>query len=568
MEGNVKAFVAVLEVDDPCATAYQAAEMVIQEDLSGKRILLKPNTGFDGPEKSGLCTHPEVVRGVVRFCKDQGASEIVVGDSSVIGIDSLSALKSAGIYAACQEEGVTCMDLNESGPIEKKIPDNYLVDSILLSNILYDVDVIISLPVMKTHMYTGATLGIKNMKGGMYKREKNKLHRIGKAVPEGRKEKSLDFGIRDLTHVLYPDYVITDGVVGMEGFGPSGGRSKPFGYITASAEAVACDMVSMKLMGLGLEDVGHINLVAEERGFNYNNIEVEPADYEKWAVHFQTPAEARLNLACDNLEFIDESACSGCHATLTQFLRYHADKFQDGEKITIFAGKDLDREEIKARGKNAYLVGNCTAKYRDLAPFCKGCPPVTSEIIKMVMNMYGVTTNNHGKGRFLLQTMNYRLALNPSGDLTAIRKAKPTHICVTDKREETCAAALALAKEFNAELYLPENAQCLKTGVIHPIFGKAGLPVKTEFGSVTYDEAGNVSFNMENMDLYFSFDMARNEACDMIVQASYDHPEAHVWIAATEERRVIEANHAFTYSTQSGDGQIVENASVGFSGVL
>ena len=177
---------------DPCKAAYDAMAGVFIHDAKGKRVLLKPNTGFEGPAKSGLCTHPEVIRGLIRFFKDRKVGEIIVGDSSVIGVDSVGALRSAGIFDVCEEEGALCMDLNASAPIQKKISHGYVVDDILLSSILYEVDIVVSVPVMKTHMYTGVSLSIKNMKGGMYRREKNKLHRLKKAAPKGATARALE----------------------------------------------------------------------------------------------------------------------------------------------------------------------------------------------------------------------------------------------------------------------------------------------------------------------------------------------------------------------------------------
>ena len=568
----MRPYVKVIEVTDPCTSAYEAAKAVIQEDVQGKKVLLKPNTGFDGPAKTGLTTHPELVRGVVKYFKEGGASQIIVGDSSVIGINSLEALKNSGIYDVCQEEGVICMDLNDSGPIEKKIPGGYLIDSVLLSNILYEVDITVSLPVMKTHMHTGATLSIKNMKGGMYKREKNKLHRMSRPVPEGRNERSLDYGILDLTQVLYPDYAITDGIIGMEGFGPSGGTSKPFGYITASSEPVACDMISMKLMDLTLEDVGHVNLVAEAKGLTYDSIQVEPDSYEEWHQHFQTPAEARLNLSCDNLEYIDESACSACHATLTQFLRYHGDKFQDSERISIFAGKDIDEAVIKDRVPAAYLVGNCTARFRQLAPFCKGCPPVTSEILKMVLNMYGVTVNNLGSGTLLLQTMNYRLLINPMAVTKAIDDIKPTHICLTISDDAVYDAGLMLAAKYNAELYLSPSLDLRQTDGVSQIQGTEDTPIKTEFGHVLFTgfSENEIVVYIENMTLAIS-DRWHEEIPsdrDLMIVAAKTNKEVKIITPADGSQQILSEGKAFTFSTQQGQAGVVENAAIGFKGVL
>jgi len=35
-------------------------------------------------------------------------------------------------------------------------------------------------------------------------------------------------------------------------------------------------------------------------------------------------------------------------------------------------------------GEGTVLVGNCTAKYRGGLPFCKGCPPVPSQIARTI----------------------------------------------------------------------------------------------------------------------------------------------------------------------------------------
>ncbi len=582
----MNSFVKVIKVDDPCKSAYEAIKAVINEDVKGKKVLLKPNVGFDGAAKSGLSTHPEVIRGIIKYLNDNNVSEVFVGDSSVIGVDTDKALKTAGIYDVCIEEGATCLDLNISGPIEKKIENGYVVDSILLSNILYDVDIVICVPVMKTHMYTGASLSIKNMKGGMYKREKNKLHRLTKEVPKGRSERALDFGILDLTTVLYPDYVVTDGVIGMEGFGPSGGTPKPFGYITSSSCPVSCDMISLKLMGLELEEVGHVKLVAESKNVTYDTIDVEPKDYIKYKEQFLTPAQARLSLNCENLEYVDESACSACHATLTQFLRYHSDKFKDSEKVTIFAGKDIDPEEIKACGKNAYLVGVCTAKYKDLAPYCKGCPPVTSEMLKMIWNMYGVTINAIGNSATNLQTMNYKIVINPYNGLNEdeIMKVSPSHIAVFDKKD------LTIAKKVEAEVYSAfEGEKIVCEGFNNKI--------KTEFGYLTYyksintNTVGAIELDIEGMIFLYAYDEIDlnkiNQNVESIILASNDISKDFITslqnkfsiklfttlnfstpILSLENSEVknLSTGNNFTYTNQAG--QAVSNAKVVTSGVM
>lgn len=384
-------FVQLVYGSDASVNAYKAISAVCKKEVSGKQVLLKVNTGFKGPARSGLCTNPDVVEGLIRYFREKGAGRILVGDSSIVGVDSIEALQAAGILDICAAyPDVECVDLNAFAPVDKKINNGYMVDSILFSSALFDSDIVVSIPVMKTHMYTGATLSIKNMKGCMYKREKTKLHRLNKPVPENAQGRALDYGLKDLSQVCYADYAVIDGSVCMEGFGPSGGEPVCMDLVLASSEPVAADMIALKLMGMPLEDVGHINLISKARGVSYEQIRVEPADYMKYAKKFATASDARLGLACDKLVMEDESACSACHAALIQFLRYHTHEFENGENTyTIFAGKDIKREDI-LNAEHPCLVGNCTAKFKDLAPFCKGCPPIPSEVTKALKGEAGL----------------------------------------------------------------------------------------------------------------------------------------------------------------------------------
>ena len=288
--------VYVVQGGTPAQMAYDAISKVFQEDPADLSVLLKVNTGFKGPAASGLCTHPEVVRGLIRYFKERNTKKIYVGDSSIVGVDSVEALKSAGIWDVCREEGVECLNLDESGMREQEIPDPIMVSRLKMSNLPFEVDRVISVPVIKTHMYAGVTLSIKNMKGCLFQKDKTRLHRINQAPPDIHKGKCLDYGIVDLTKVCYPNYVVIDGVVAMEGFGPSGGTPVELGLVLASDDALSADLTAIQLMGMAVDAVPHLNLVREHRGLDPADIHVYPADYLKWARRFQLASEHDLHL--------------------------------------------------------------------------------------------------------------------------------------------------------------------------------------------------------------------------------------------------------------------------------
>ncbi len=515
-------FVKVVQSNDAIANAYEAIAAVCTHAIAGKSVLLKVNTGFKGPARSGLCTNPDVVEGLIQYFQAHGAGSILVGDSSIVGVNSEEALTSAGIRAVCQRYSVDCQDLNNFPAINKPIPTGLMVNEILFSTALYSHDIVLSVPVIKTHMYTGATLSIKNMKGCMYKREKTKLHRINKPLPENPIGRALDYGLLDLSTGCYADYAVIDGSICMEGFGPSGGEAVPLHLVLASAEPVAADMIALQLMQTPIEDVGHINLIAQNRQVSYDSITVEPQDYAKFGKPFVTPSQARLGLSCDKLVMEDESACSACHAALVQFLRYHAYKFENGtETHTIFAGKDITEADILA-AKTPCLVGNCTAKFKGLAPFCKGCPPIPSEIAKALQKENGMNITFLGHSSFLIESKEHTLLVDPflSGNPGSAKKPEdvsPTHILVSHGHDDHIGDSVTIAKACQSTVFCTvETAGLFGDGVALEV-GQPGGKVATDFGSVKFTSAVHGSgvpgglccgfvITMDDQKIYFAGD--------------------------------------------------------------
>lgn len=375
--------VYVFQGGKPAQMAYDAISRIFKEDPSDLSVLLKVNTGFKGPAASGLCTHPEVVRGLIRFFVERNTKKLYVGDSSIVGVDSVEALKSAGIWDVCQEEGVECLNLDDSGMEEQEIPNSVMVSRLKMSRLPFQVDRVISVPVMKTHMYAGVTLSIKNMKGCLFQKDKTRLHRINQAPPDIRKGKCLDYGIVDLMKVCYPDYVVIDGVVAMEGFGPSGGTPVGMNVVLSSKDALSADLTAIQLMGMEIDAVPHLNLMRESRGLNTSDISVHPTDYLQWSRRFQLASEHDLHLHYPNPKIVDRGACSACHAAMVQFFRYHHQEYENGPETTLVFGGDAKIEDCT--GGRVVLVGNCTAKLRgEGRAFCKGCPPVPSQIARTI----------------------------------------------------------------------------------------------------------------------------------------------------------------------------------------
>ena len=379
----MKALVVVRHGYEPWKMAYDALDKVFTDDCRAKRVLLKPNAGRKGKAQTAVCTNAEVIRGAIRFFKEKEAAEILVGDGALWGVNVWEAMEMAGITDMCREEGVVQVNLDEAKPLVKKIDGGLMVEELTFSSLPFEVDLVVSIPVIKTHMYTGATLSVKNMKGFLYKMEKTKLHRINRPCPDLSLGRCLDYGIADMASVLLPHYALLDGTVCMQGFGPSIGDPLNLDIVAASKDPTAADYVGVMLMGMKHDAIAHVNLVQQRCGTaGINDIEVDPADFMKYGKVFSTADMSRLANTFPNIKIIEKGTCSACSATLMAFVKTHGAKFGKDEQLVLATGKDLASEDLAL--DNLVLVGNCAGACSKDLPYCKGCPPVGSSILSFI----------------------------------------------------------------------------------------------------------------------------------------------------------------------------------------
>lgn len=363
--------------DDAYAVTRQALAAIDLRVSAGARVLVKPNAGRVAPSGSGTNTSPEVVAAVVDALREAGAI-VSVGDSPIAGVGPREALEASGIAAVVRARGIPLLDLDERPPVTVRIPDGRALDRLKICADIFDHDWIVSVPVAKTHMHTGVTLAIKNMKGCLWRRSKVVLHML--APVEGMTEKPLDIAICDMSRLLRPHLSVIDGTVGMQGLGPSAGEPKALGAVIVGVDAYATDAVACALMGRRAEDIAHLRLGAEQGHgiIDLGRIDVSPKDWAAFADPFDEPPR---DVAIDfpNVRVLDENSCSACQSTLMMFLKRHGptlfDYFPDDHPVTVAIGKGHH-----AVDPGTLCLGNCTAAHRQNGIFVPGCPPVVSTI--------------------------------------------------------------------------------------------------------------------------------------------------------------------------------------------
>ncbi len=210
-------------------------------ELSGRKVLIKPNVLRYSEYAEGIVTHPAVLRAVVEKVEGMGPASLIVGDNP-------------GLYSYGDNEASfrkTGLTDASKGYYQNIGNDSILVDfnadfmaSVGLSRAVAEADVIISLPKFKTHGLTIITGAIKNSYGYLPGAQKARLHRAA-----GNPYRFHELVV-DVFKLRPPDLFIMDAVVGMEGNGPACTDLRDIGLILASDNAVAMDSVVATMMGL------------------------------------------------------------------------------------------------------------------------------------------------------------------------------------------------------------------------------------------------------------------------------------------------------------------------------
>lgn len=211
----------------------------------GDKVLLKPNLlGPFRPERA-VTTHPAVVEAVATLVLEAGG-RCYVGDSSGCGSHE-AVLKATGIGEVIRKLNLEWADLDT--PAEFEFPNALVARKISLGAPLAQMNKIINLPKAKTHVQMVATGAMKNLYGYLPGTSKSEYHYRLK-TREWLAELQLDLSV-----ALPPVLNIMDAVVAMEGEGPSGGTPRHLGFLAASTETVALDMITFQAMNLDPDDV-------------------------------------------------------------------------------------------------------------------------------------------------------------------------------------------------------------------------------------------------------------------------------------------------------------------------
>lgn len=217
----------------------------------GEKVLLKVNLLMRRKPEKATTTHPAIAQALAELVLEAGGLPII-GDSPggyhFYNHKTLELVyETCGMKQAAEKSGAKLNYNTEV--VDVPYPEGKLIKTIKTIKPVLEVDKIINLPKIKTHMMTVYSGAVKNLFGIIPGSFKAEYHL--------RFEDSLDFAdlLIDLCMFAKPVLTVLDAVIGMEGYGPTNGNPKHLGLIIASANPYALDVVASHIIGLEPEQV-------------------------------------------------------------------------------------------------------------------------------------------------------------------------------------------------------------------------------------------------------------------------------------------------------------------------
>ena len=222
---------------------------VWEELKPGMQVVIKPNLVMSSKPEAAIATHPALVAAVGR-CVQKAGGEVIIAESPG-GPYTPAAMKAVfrgcGYADMAKEWGFTLY--TECKSREVSLPGAVRCRQLSVVEPFLTRDYLIDLAKLKTHSMVGFSGAVKNLFGAVPGLQKPELHC---RFPEKQPFSEM---LVDLCDFLKPDLCFLDGILAMEGNGPTGGSPRKAGVLGASKSPYALDVCGAALIGLEPENV-------------------------------------------------------------------------------------------------------------------------------------------------------------------------------------------------------------------------------------------------------------------------------------------------------------------------
>ena len=396
-----KSKVSIVKYEKPLESVRKLVELVnlFDEIPKDAKVFIKPNimywNRFSNFPKWGVITTSRIIEDVVVLLKEREIDDISIGEG-IATTDikdtetALDAFEKLGYNLLKERYGVKLINVFER-PFEKiDLGTGFNVN---FSSDALTADVVINIPVLKTHGQATVTLGFKNLKGLINNASRKKFH-------SDDPEKDLHYNVAQLPNKLKKVLTIYDGLYTLERGPAIDGKAHRKDILVASSDILSADMVGSKLLGIEPDNVPHLVQAAKDRKrpMDLSDVEIvgekleDLASHHEWDfIYIEDLPLPFKRIGVKGLKYhkYDSSLCtycSGINGILLMIIKsaWQSRKGKPFDNVEFLTGKLME----PSPGMNkTILIGQCQynknkdhPNIKEMIPI-RGCPPNTDDVI-------------------------------------------------------------------------------------------------------------------------------------------------------------------------------------------
>ena len=340
------------ELQERIASVLETYRDLLPADPKAK-ILLKPNLNSNMNALTGNTTDLRLIAAVLLFLKQAGYENITIGEGTNSGFyrSGISVITRLRVDALARHYGVKCIDLNYSQPVPIPFADGVQAG---IAKECAEADFLINMPKLKTHFEAGMTVCLKNLIGCLVGQENKKKTHL-----------ALADNIVSITENCRPHLHIVDGLIAMEGLGPTKGTPVRTDTVFIGTDPYFLDLLAARFASCDIDTIGPLQ-AAQRRGLINAELRRQAEEfplsaYERpfappkagpIASFIHHPKRQKYFLAIRNTRFFNWA----CSTELVGKLLFLTDLRQD-----VFLDEEMDCEGLSAAMDKCDRCGKCAA---------------------------------------------------------------------------------------------------------------------------------------------------------------------------------------------------------------
>ncbi len=406
-----KSIVSIVKYEKPLESVRKVVELskLFEGITKDTKVFIKPNIVYWNQHtnfpKWGVITTSRVIEDIIILLKEQGINDITIGEGFRIGETkdnnlALDAFEKLGFNLLKKKYNIKFIN-TFTRPFKKiDIGCDFEVD---FSSDALKADIVIDIPVLKTHSQAVVSLGFKNLLGLTHNDSRKKIH---SADPV----KDLHFNLAHLPNKLRKVLTIIDGIYTLERGPAIDGKAHRKNILVASTDLLSVDIVGAKLLGIEPSNVPHLVQAAKDRNraMEMSDIKIvgekfdDLSSHHEWDFIYNDAGDLPLPLERIGVKGLkyrkyDGSLCtfcSGINGVLLTFIK-NAWKGEPFDNVEFLNGKIME----PSPGINkTILIGQCQydknkdhPNIKEMIPI-RGCPP-SMEDVRKAFSQIGIEMN-------------------------------------------------------------------------------------------------------------------------------------------------------------------------------